>query len=508
MMSTFHKRLAHYLPTQTQRSFPRFDAWLKQAVNNPSTKSAAHEFEDTVVSDREPIAYNIQGSHSDRILAGRYLLKNPLGSGGMGEVYEAEHIALGTRLAIKIMHPHIAAQPDYVRRFSREARAASLLKHPNVVQVLDFGQDQGLFYLVMEFLSGISLGRFLAHCTELPNLSEVAAIMDEILCALECAHAHGIVHRDLKPDNIFLAELEGKRIVKLLDFGLAHVEDPKDQGPTLTKTDSIGGTPDFMSPEQCRSLAVGPSADLYSAGCVLTAMLQLHPPFSGESAMDIISQHMFLAPHALKRPPDAEPVPPLLERLRLDLLAKSPEKRPADAASARLRLAEAMSPLATAARLPERKAGEPLGERDRRVAEWGFPGRSAELGQSPAGHENQSHRISFESLAQRPGGVDGMVQLGLAAQGISTAQAAENALDQSSRIMLLDAGNDISGATQLIRRRIAQEPQVRIIVCAENANIEKINMFIASGAADVVNYPVSADVLGRKIMRLIARLKR
>ncbi len=101
-----------------------------------------------------------------------------------------------------------------------------------------------------------------------------------------------------------------------------------------------------------------------------------------------------------------------------------------------------------------------------------------------------------------------MVQLGLAAQGISTAETAENALDQSSRIVLLDAGNDISGAAQLIRRRIAQEPHLRIIVCAENATIEKINMLIASGAADVVNYPVTADVLGRKIMRLIARLKR
>ncbi len=467
-----------------------------------------HEFGDTVVSEREPIAHPIHGRLTGHILSGRYFLKTPLGSGGMGEVYEAEHIALGTRVAIKIMHPHIAAQPDYVRRFSREARAASLLKHPNVVQVLDFGEEQGLFYLVMEFLSGISLGRYIAQLEHLPNLTEVAAIMTEIFSALECAHAHGIVHRDLKPDNIFLAECEGKRVVKLLDFGLAHVEDPKDRGPTLTKTDSIGGTPDYMSPEQCRSLAVGPSADLYSAGCILTFLLQFRPPFSGESAMDVISQHMFLAPQALRRPTDAERVPPLLERLRLDLLAKSAEKRPADAGAAKARLAEAMSPTLSAARLPNRKNDEPLGGREQRVADWGFPKTPTSAQTSAAAPADQSHRILFTSLRQSPGGVDGIVQLGLAAQGISTVDKSEQEPGDSPLIMLVDAGTQTSQAATRIRQHIAQEPRLRVIVCAEQPNIETINTLIAAGAADVVNYPITADILGKKITRLISRLKK
>lgn len=508
-MPAAQRRLIACLPTLTQRSFPHFSA-PRPALSN-SSGPRSQEFDDTVVSDREPIAYDFHGRHTGRVLSGRYLLKKPLGTGGMGEVYEAEHLALGTQLAIKIMHPHIAAQPDYVRRFSREARAASLLRHKNVVQVLDFGEDQGIFFLVMEFLTGLSLGRFLAQLSGLPPLSDVAAILTEILVALECAHAHGIVHRDLKPDNIFLAmpsELNGHFIVKLLDFGLAHVEDPKDQGPTLTHTDSIGGTPDYMSPEQCRSLSVGPSADLYSAGCILTVLLQGRPPFAGESAMDVISQHMFLAAPPLSRPPDAEPVPPLLERLRLDLLAKSPTNRPADAAAARARLAEAMSPALTAARFPERKGNEPLGEREKRVEAFGFPERPSPKEHALPGNIQQTYRIDFEALSERPGGTDGMVRLGLAAQGILTAGDAENTTDERRHIMLLDVGADISAASRIIRERISQNKNLRIIVCAEKTDIEKINVLIASGAADVVSYPVTADVLGKKISRQLARRKR
>src|SRR6185503_10303200 len=126
---------------------------------------------------------------------------------------------------------------------------------------------------------GRSLGRYLDSLTKPPPLAEVVSILSMLFDAIAIAHTYGIVHRDLKPDNVFLTELAGEKIVKVLDFGLAHVDDARDAGPTLTSKDVVAGTPDYMSPEQCRSLAVGPSADLYAMGCIMTTLLQLHPPF-------------------------------------------------------------------------------------------------------------------------------------------------------------------------------------------------------------------------------------
>src|SRR6185503_11809048 len=143
--------------------------------------------------------------------------------------------------------------------------------------------------------------------------------------------------------------------VKVVDFGLAHVDDHRDTGPTLTHADVVSGTPEFMSPEQCRSLAVGPSTDIYAIGCLLTDMLQRAPPFQG-NAVEVMTQQMFVPPPPLKRPPDTEPVPPLLERLRLSLLAKDPDQRPADAREVKRLLLGATSPEATAQRLPARKS--------------------------------------------------------------------------------------------------------------------------------------------------------
>src|SRR5262249_53904380 len=236
--------------------------------------------------------------------------------------------------------------------------------------VLDFGDDGGALYMVMEMLEGRSLQRWLNDFDAVPLLADVADILGQLLDAFQVAHAHGIVHRDLKPDNVFITTVNGRRLVKVLDFGLAHVEDTRDQGPTLTKKDVIAGTPEYMSPEQCRSLAVGPSADIYSIGCLLTEMLQLKPPFQGGSAIELLAKQMFAPPPPLDPPSSAEPVPPLLERLRLDLLSKSPQKRPKDAAAVKVRLHEALSVEATEARLPTRKGDEPLGDRAERAPHW------------------------------------------------------------------------------------------------------------------------------------------
>jgi len=473
-------------------------------------RSPSSAFDATVPSIFPP-PVRVSGAHCGRILSGKYKLIKLLGSGGMGEVYEGEHVMLSTPVAVKTMHPHIAAQPDLARRVGREAHAASRLRHPNVVHVLDYGEDEGLFHIVMELLLGLSAGEWLARMAEPPPLEEIAQILVPVLDALERAHAEGIVHRDLKPENIFLAQQSGRRVVKVLDFGLAHVDDPRDGGPTLTQTDAMGGTPEFMSPEQCRSLAVGPSADLYSIGCVLTALLQRKPPFTGESAMDIVSRHMFLPPPPLARPEGAPPVPPLLERLRLDLLAKSAAKRPRDAADVRARLLEAMSPEATLLRLPTRKGDEPLGARSQRVPSWDGPHQGQRVGSREEGKEGVAAQASIGLLrvgaSEAEGGVGSACVTGLAAQSlyITEAEGLADLLKLASTAVILDAGAAISEACDCLRRLASATPPVRAVVCADKPGIESINALIAAGAADVVTYPVSPDTLGRKLARLLRR---
>ncbi|MFT3774253.1 MAG: serine/threonine-protein kinase [Minicystis sp.] len=381
-----------------------------------------------------------------QILAGKYELTSLLGQGGMGKVWKGQHLGLGVPIAVKTMHPEIAASRDYVRRFRREAHAASLLSHPNAVRVFDFGEDEGTLYMVMEFLHGESLTHWLGRVTQLPPLSDVVDIMSQLLDAFEVAHGYGIVHRDLKPDNVFLTEVGGKRVVKVVDFGLAHVEDKRDQGPTLTAKDVIAGTPEYMSPEQCRSLAVGPSADIYSIGCLLTELLQLRPPFSGLSAIEVLAKQMFTPPPTLSRSPGAEPVPPLLERLRLDLLAKAPEKRPRTAGEVKRRLLEAMSREATEARLPTRKGDEPLGDRASRAPQWDA------IDAAPQTTRTRPRTVGLIRLADEPGSVTSECETGLVAHklDILSLRIPGDVAKLSLGVVVIDAGHKIDEARALL----------------------------------------------------------
>ncbi len=197
---------------------------------------------------------NDLGSHAGRTIAGKYRIIERIGAGGMGEVYRGEHITLHMPVAIKVLHTHRAAEPDIVRRFYREARASAQLNHPHVVRVLDFGNEgDALPYLVMEWLEGMTLQAYLKNFEEMLPLDQVCDVFVQILSAFEAAHAHGIIHRDVKPENMFVTEVAGIRTIKILDFGLAHVEVSReeDAGPTLTKPDALAGTPEYMSPEQC-----------------------------------------------------------------------------------------------------------------------------------------------------------------------------------------------------------------------------------------------------------------
>ncbi len=434
--------------------------------------------------------------HVGDVIAGKYRLTAPLGAGGMGHVFRADHLLLHVPVAVKVLRTFPVSRPEHERRFQREARASMLLNHPNIVRVLDFGYHEGSAFLVMELVAGLSLDDWLFARGSLPTLEEVSRITLQVLSALQTAHAEGIVHRDIKPANVLVVDMATSELeTKLVDFGLAHVEDPQDDGPTLTQQDAIAGTPAYMSPEQCRSLAVGPSTDLYAVGCLLTTLLQGTPPFEASSAMDVMARQMFLPPGPLQRPENAEPIPPLLERLRLDLLAKQPHGRPRDAATTAERLREALSEVDHARRLPPRKQDVPIGTRDDRSPTW----THTALGASRLAHEVEPCKVSVMVLSPHPDGWSDSYHAGLAAQGI----VAERGSCTTGDAVVLDAAENLDEAVATLRT-CGTAP---VIVCAAHLGSDEMNRLIEAGAADVVRYPISIDTLAKRIRRACKRRK-
>jgi serine/threonine-protein kinase len=227
-------------------------------------------------------------------LAGKYRLDRILATGGMATVFTGVHAWTERSVAVKILNYEHARDPEVVRRFLQEARAAAQLKHPNVVDVLDMGQDDdGTVFLVLELLEGETLKALLKRGVLAPH--EAAILLAPILRAVAAAHAKGVVHRDLKPDNIFLAlgpvGPDGHRdtIPKLLDFGIAKVANEGDSGST--RTGAMVGTPQYMSPEQVRGdRELGPRADVWSMGVLLHYALTKRMPFNAESAPAVLAR--------------------------------------------------------------------------------------------------------------------------------------------------------------------------------------------------------------------------
>lgn len=221
------------------------------------------------------------------VLAGRYRLGRRIGAGGMGAVYEAEHLELGRAVAVKVLLPEFSANAAMAARFMREARAAAQIGHPGIVQVFDLGSDGPMPFLVMEKLEGEELGARIGRASPLP-VGWVIEMITDLCDALQAAHDHGIVHRDLKPSNVFLAK-QGRRddVVKVLDFGIAKLLRPADD--VKTTTGQVFGTPTYMAPEQLRdSKEVDGRADVYAMGCVLFQALVGHPPFEASTYPELI----------------------------------------------------------------------------------------------------------------------------------------------------------------------------------------------------------------------------
>ena len=262
-------------------------------------------------------------------VVGAYRVLGVIGAGAMGVVLRAEHMLLGRSAAVKLLRPESSRNRDIVTRFFNEAKAATAIKHPGIVEIYDFGYlPSGAAFLVMEMLEGTTLEARVSARGRLTE-SEAFGIVRGIATALAAAHAKGIVHRDIKPENIFLVpdpDQPSRERIKLLDFGIAKLAtDLGGQGGS-TRTGSVMGTPNYMAPEQCRGAGrVDHRADLYSVGCVLMHLLTGAPPFTNAGVGETIGAHLFISPPTLRsRVPGASD---RAEELVAALLAKDPNQR-------------------------------------------------------------------------------------------------------------------------------------------------------------------------------------
>jgi len=252
---------------------------------------------------------------------GGYLIEEELGTGGMGAVYAARHRFLGRRAAVKILHDDLDAVPALRDRLLQEARIASDLEHPNIVDILDAGVHEGRPYLAMELLEGESLADRLDRGRLSPF--EAIALLRQICSALAAAQTRGVIHRDLKPDNIFLVQQNRRTVVKVLDWGVAR---SSRLARGITGEGALVGTPEYMAPEQASGGQVGAATDVYSLGAMAWEMFLESVPFDAETAIEILSQHITKTPEL---PSTLWPdIPPALEKLLLRMLAKRPADRP------------------------------------------------------------------------------------------------------------------------------------------------------------------------------------
>ncbi len=256
---------------------------------------------------------------------GRYRLTHRLGRGGMAEVFAAEDVRLGRTVAVKLLRADLAEDPVSKARFTREAQSVAGLNHHAVVAVYDSGEDRvgpnTVPYIVMELVEGRTI-RDLLISAEAPGPEQALIITSGVLEALAYSHQHGIVHRDIKPANVIITETGA---VKVMDFGIARALHGAQS--TMTQTGMVMGTPQYLSPEQALGKAVDHRSDLYATGCLLYELLALRPPFTGETPLSVVYQHVQDAPVPPSQLPEGHHIPQELDGLVMRSLAKDPDDR-------------------------------------------------------------------------------------------------------------------------------------------------------------------------------------
>ncbi|MDB4944631.1 MAG: serine/threonine protein kinase [Labilithrix sp.] len=360
--------LAWPLGPPTEEGFPLRISPMPDAA--PSATAAAAPASAVMRSRRATTSVALSASHTadlshvgplptgpddgllGRALAGgKLLIESLIGRGGVGAVYKARHRELRMPVAVKVLHESFQHDIDFCRRFYAEALAASRLDHPNITRVIDFGQEpDGLLYLAMEFLAGVELRAVMDASRTLPA-QRIAELMMQTCAGLSHAHARDIVHRDIKPENLVLvpaSDDDGQPIelVKVCDFGIAQHR----ALPSTEEEGVIAGTPEYMSPEQCRGDSLDARSDVYACGVVLYELATGQVPFTAERPQSILNKHQFTAPVApsLLR----SDVDPRLERIILRALEKEPEDRPQSMRELRAELRELLAPAAEASPRP------------------------------------------------------------------------------------------------------------------------------------------------------------
>jgi len=309
---------------------------------SPSRRARALEAELVAEESGDPLI--------GRKINDKYSIESAIGSGAAGAVYRATHRELRRTVALKVLHPRYQQDPHFMKSFRGEALAASQIDHPNVMRVLDFGQEpDGLVYIVMEFLSGRTLQSLLDEERRLQT-DRAVEIMIQVCAALSVAHDNGIIHRDIKPDNIMLVPSRNDEggtfeLVKVCDFGIAALQNPtrEDQDlVSLLSENIIAGTPEYMSPEQARGSEVDARSDVYAAGICLYELVTGRPPFLGENAAEILVKQLEEQPRSPSQ--IIKGLDPLVEEIILRAIQKEPLKRQQSARELRVELKEMLEP--------------------------------------------------------------------------------------------------------------------------------------------------------------------
>ena len=303
-------------PTQSRRSFSKLVAGARKLEKDGEPQGTQ-----VVPAMVEPSMPEVD----ERVVPGtRYRMLRKIGEGAMGTVYEAEHIDLGRRVALKVLAAEHATSPDYAARFRREARALSRLSHPNLVTLHDFGQAaDGRLYCAMEYLEGETLESLLARDGAL-EWRQALRLGAQAARALRDAHDVGLIHRDLKPSNLFLCE-DGT--LKLLDFGVARTRDDVGDNAQEGSSFTLFGTPEYMAPEQVTSGTVDERADIYALGCVLYEMCTGRLPHVADSTVALLDAKVKRAPESPRERAASRGIPVQVDRLIMRALAKEPAKR-------------------------------------------------------------------------------------------------------------------------------------------------------------------------------------